>query len=299
MKLSNPIRLSHSALDSLNNCERKFQLDRLLIGSESREDSAHTIFGKAFGAGVAAYMLTRDTDNALFKAWLEYHPVLEYGVKTEDSCYAALLSMFPTLDNLLMDWEVMLFNGEPAIELSFRLDIDEDFYFVGYVDIVLRNIFTDKKAIFEVKTTSLGLLDLDPLYKNSGQALGYSIVLDRITGQENSEYDVIYGVCQINSKTPFSYKNHIIHYPKTINDRLDWFITLGMDVNHLHSMLDLGVFPRRGASCLHFMRACPHLGTCNLHGLDEYKHIEVDTIEYQFVYNLNDLIADHIERIGA
>lgn len=294
----NPIRLSHSALDLLNSCERKFQLDRLLEGSPDREDSEHTVFGTAFGAAVAHYMLHQNVDEALVELWKHYYPVLEHGVKTEEQCLGAFLSIVPSLDNLLMDWEVMFFQDKPAVELSFRLDIDEQFYFVGYVDLVLRNRFSGKTAIMEVKTTSLGLTDLDAVYKNSGQALGYSIVLDHIVGEKNNEYEVIYVVAQINSKSAMSFKSHVLYYPKTIHDRLDWFITLGMDVDRLHSMLDMNVFPRRGASCLKFMRACPHLGTCNLHGLDIYKDIPIDTIEYQFVYNLNELIIEHLERIN-
>lgn len=295
----NKIRLSHSALDVLNTCERKFQLERLLTGAPDREDSAHTVFGTAFGAGVASYMLHQDADLALYEMWKAYYPIIEDGMKTEEQCLGLLTSMFPVLDNLLMDWEVQHFNSKPAIELGFRLDIDDKFYYVGYVDLVLRNRFSGKAAIFEVKTTSLGLTDLDPLYKNSGQALGYSIVLDHILGEANSEYEVIYCVGQINSKTAFSFKQHILPYAKTIHDRLDWFITLGMDVKRLHMMLDMNVFPRRGSSCLKFMRGCPHLGVCNLHGLDEYKELEEDLNHYDFTYNLDDLIQEHIERINA
>lgn len=293
------IRLSHSALELLVSCERKFQLERLLVGAPDREDSAHTVFGTAFGAGVASYMEHQDQDIALYELWKSYFPIIEEGVKTEEQCIGLFLSIVPTLDNLLMDWEVMTFENKPAVELSFCLDIDDKFYFVGYIDIVLRNRFTGKAAIMEVKTTSLGITDLDPLYKNSGQALGYSIVLDRIMGEAKSEYEVIYVVGQINSKTPFSFKPHVIPYAKTIHDRLDWFITLGMDVNRLHAMLDMNVFPRRGASCLKFMRACPHLGICNLHGLDEYKELEEDLNEYQFHYELDTLIKDHLERVNT
>lgn len=295
----NPIRLSHSALDQFLTCERMFQLDRLLEGAPAKQDYPATVFGKAFGVGVATYMTTQSQEQALFAAWLEYFPVLEEKNKTELSCIFALMAAFPSLDNLLQDWEVPFFNSKPAVELSFRLNINEGFYFVGYIDVTLKNRFTGKYAVLEVKTTGLGLIDLDPLYKNSGQAVGYSIVLDAIAGEENAEYDVIYLVAQLNSKTDYSVQIKTIPYPKTIRDRLDWFISLGMDVNRLEQNQEYDIFPRRGKSCLQYMRPCKHFGTCHLRGLDMPKEIPPDLIDYQFVYSLDDLIANHIQRISG
>ena len=290
------IRLSHSAMEGFLLCERKFQLDRLLVGAPAKEEYATTVFGKSFGVGVASYLIHQDADKALYEAWLAYFPVLEEKMRSEMSALFCLIAAFPKLDNLLLDWEVAIFQGKPAVELSFRLNINETCYYVGYVDVVLRNRWTGKYAIFEVKTTGLGLVDLDPLYKNSGQALGYSIVLDKIAGEEEAEYDVIYFAAQLNSKTPFDVRIHTLPYPKTLRDRLDWFITLGMDVQRLEQMLEYDIFPKRGGSCLQYMRPCPHLGTCNLRALDQYKEFEEDTIPYQFIYQLDDIIADHIKR---
>ena len=298
------IRLSHSALDTFLTCERMFQLDRLLVGGPEKEDYPATVFGKAFGEGVSTYLLTQDPSAALFAAWKAYSPILEDDKRTEEICFNLLLATFPQLDNLLMDWEVAIFQGKPAVELSFRLNNlgskeEHNIYFVGYVDVVLRNKWNGRYAILENKTTGLGLYDIDPLYKNSGQALGYSIVLDQITGEEHAEYDVLYLIGQINTKSEhakFSPKVHVKTYPKTLKHRLDWFIALGMDVARLEQMLELSVFPMRGRSCLQFMRPCKHFGTCGLQTLDSYKDIPEDTIEYQFVYSLPQLIESHLSR---
>jgi hypothetical protein len=277
-----------------------------LEGAPDKQDYPATVFGKAFGEGVSTYMITQDRDMALFKAWLGYYPILEDSKRTEEILLSLVMVTFPQLDNLLQDWEVAYFQDKPAVELSFRLNnLQSDthpnnIYFVGYVDIVLKNRWTGRYAIMENKTTGLDLLDLDPLFKNSGQALGYSIVLDKIAGAENSEYDVIYLIGQLKSRTAngFSPMVHVKTYPKTLQDRLNWFISLGMDTNRLEQMLELNVFPLRGGSCLQYMRPCHHFGTCNLRTLDRIKEIPEDTIDYQFVYNLNDLIDNHLERIG-
>jgi len=294
----NNIRLSHTALDKFLTCERLFQLDRLLEGASEKKDYPATVFGKAYGAGVAAYLLHQDADIALFEAWKAYNPILEDDKRTEELCYNLLIIAFPKLDDLLLDWYVPSFEGKPAIELSFRINIDATCYFVGYIDVVLKNRWNGRYAILENKTTEIGLHDLDPLYKNSGQALGYSIVLDKIAGKENSEYDVIYCVGKLNSKTSGGFSPTVLvsTYPKTLQDRLNWFIALSMDVNRLQQMLDLNVFPMRGGNCLQYMRPCAHFGICHLQALDRYKVIGEDLIEYQFVYSLESLIEEHLER---
>lgn len=287
------IRLSYSALNEFLSCERKFQLDRLLLNdSPVASESSALILGKAWGAGVAHYLEHQNRDAAIFLTWHTYHPTLLDDKRSREHCISLLLSAFPVLDSLLEEWELAHFQSKPATELSFALDIDEVCYYVGYVDAILRNRFTGRYAILENKTTAMNLSDLSPLYANSGQAIGYSIVLDKIVGEEQSQYDVLYLVGQLPNKI------QVFHFPKTIQDRLNWFLSIGLDCQRLHSMLELNVFPLRGQSCLRYNRPCRHFGVCSLHGLDRPKDFVPDTIEYQFRYNLNEVIENHLERIA-
>lgn len=291
------IRLSDSALNTLHTCERKFQLERLLVSEFEKKDYPATVLGKAYGAGCQSYLAYQDKERAIFDLYMAYYPIEEDDIRTEEVAISMLLASIPTMDNILLDWEVLVYNGKPAIELSFRLNIDSTYYFVGYIDVVLQNRWNSRCAVLDVKSTSLKLHDLSPLYQNSGQLLGYSIAIDALAGEDKSEYDVLYLVGQLGSGNGFSPNIKFLTFPKTPQDRLNWFITLTLDVEHLRNMRENNVFPLRGSSCLQYMRPCVHLGTCNLHGLDEYKEEEEDTIEYDFVYDLNDVIEDHIKRI--
>lgn len=293
-----PIRLSHSSLETLHSCERKWQLEKLLVDPMVREENEHTVFGRAYGAGIASYLVTQDMDQAIYQAWLSYWPELESDKKSMTLCVSALLSAFPQLDTLLMDYEVAYFNGKPAVELSFRLDITAEYYFVGHIDVVLKHRFTGVHYIFDAKSTGLQLFDLSPLYANQGQTLGYSIALDRIVGSELSSYGVGYIVGQINAKQ-HTVRTSVLTYEKTLVDRLQWFITLGMDVKHLELMAELGQYPRRGGSCLMYNRPCRYFGTCTLQSLDIPKKREEDLIKYDFHYHLNELVEDHMNRIPA
>jgi hypothetical protein len=289
-----PIRLSHSTLETLNSCERKFQLDKLLQGGR-KDESEHTVFGRAYGVGIASYLVTQDADRSIFEAWLAYWPELETEKKNIPRLVSALEASFVTADTLLMEYEVATFNGRPAVELSFRLNINEHYYFVGYIDVVLRNRFTGVYYVLDAKTTGLQLYDLEPLYKHSGQTLGYSVALDRIVGSEQSSYGVLYFVAQLGKE--FKAKTHVMPFNKTLLDRLNWFVTLGMDVKHLTEMAELNIYPKRHSGCLRYNKACMYFGTCHLHSMDIPKIPEEDLIEYDFVYELEELIQSHLDRI--
>jgi hypothetical protein len=276
-----------------------YQLDRLLTTQEAKRDFPATILGKAWGIGIASYAVSQDFDKALYDLWLAYSPKLEDAKRTEAVCANLLRAAVPAMDLLLQDWEVLTFEGKPAVELGFRLNIDSSYYFVGYMDFVMRNRWTGRSAVFDAKTTTLNFQDLAPAYQNSPQLIGYSIVLDQIVGASQSEYDVCYFSGKLGSGNGFSPEIKPYFFPKTLQDRLQWFISLGMDVNHLKEMASLGIYPMRGESCIQFMRPCKHFGVCQLHSFDQPASEEPDLQEYQFVYQLEDVIADHIKRISA
>lgn len=289
------IRLSHSSLNLLNSCERKFQLIKLLDNGMSKDESADLSFGTAYGVGCAHYLIHQDQEKAIFETWRAYNPVLENEVKSQWSCIGALQASFNYLDTLLEEYEVVSFQGRPAAELSFRLNIDEQFYFVGYIDIVLRHRLTNQYLVVDVKTTKLRLHDLSANYANSGQGLGYSIVLDQIVGEELASFGVMYLVLQIISAGNVNIKPYI--FEKTLVDRLNWFITLGLDVERIKQMQELNIFPIRGERCLSFNKVCPFFGTCTLHSQDRLAKEEEDKEPYQFTYQIQELIQNHIKRV--
>lgn len=293
-----PIRLSHSSLSTLQTCERKFQLEKLLAGTQ-REESEHFAFGHAIGVGVATYFETQDADVAIYKAWLAYWPEIETVKKNWVKAHAGLLNAFGHIDNLLQDYEIVFYEGKPAAELSFRLEINDDFYFVGHIDLVLRHKWTGRYCVFEVKHTGLQLQDLTPLYANSGQALGYSIALDRIVGSEQSSYDVVYFVVALGREASYDSKIHVLPFQKSLVDRLNWFITLAMDVQKIEQMQEIGVFPKRGDACLKYNRPCQHFSTCGLSAFEQPAEEVPDTIHYHFSYKLDDLVQDHVQRVEA
>lgn len=293
--MTQPLRLSFSSLNLFHSCERKFQLIKLLDAGFSKEESADLSFGAAYGVGVASYIQYQDPDLAIFQAWLAFYPQIETEKKNQWNCISALLASFSYLDDLLQEYELAFFDKKPAAELGYRLDIEKGYYFVGWIDVVLRHRFSGQYVIFECKTTGSKLTDLTPMYKNSGQALGYSIILDQIAGEKVASYGVLYFVCQLMS--PWSFKVQTLSFDKTLLDRLNWFLSLGIDIKNLKYLREINVFPMRGNHCLSFNRPCPLFGTCDLHSMDKPAQEVEDTENYQFTYKLEDVIQDHLRRL--
>ena len=290
-------RLSHSSLELLQTCERKYQLERLCAGYE-RDDNEHHVFGRAFGAGVAHYMVNQDQDAALFATWMAYWPIEESDKKDQARCMLAVQSAFRTLDALLQVWEVArLHDGLPAVELGFRLVGEDGYHFVGFIDLVLKHRETGRYAILEVKHTGFLLSDMRPMYRNSGQALGYSIVLDRIAGRRQSSYGVLYLVAQL-GKAYNEVTIKQLPFNKTLLDRLRWFIDLKLDIARLKEMQALKHYPKRGSSCLTFNKPCAHFLTCHLTANDFPRKEVRDLREYPYEYQLEDLIVDHMQRVA-
>lgn len=298
----NKIRLSNSSLELLVTCERLFQIERLLTGQRNVYEAPPLSRGHSFGKGVQVYLLTRDMDKALYNAWLSYWPEMEDNPKiTVIRTLHALMCAQKDMDALLDKYEVVSFNGHPAVELGFKLNIDAIYYYVGFIDLVLRNKETGLYVILEIKYTG-SWLDVEAMFYNSGQGTGYSIVIDTIVGAKQAEYGVLYFICQDKEKEPKAIQFHTKEWNKDLKDRLKWFITLGLDVKRIQEMRELGMFPQRSRSCIRFNRTCQHFGTCGLTIGDMEKEDEIDPHEkagkYQFEYELETVIQDHLQRVN-
>lgn len=303
------VRLSHSTNALMHSCERKFQKTKLLLTRQAREETPATCFGKGFGAAVQHYMVLRTMgesaqvaiDSAIWEGIINWGDTNQ---KDDRRFIERLIHIIQLSQNfserMLMEWEIAEFRGRFATELSFRININEKYYFVGYIDLVLRNVKTGRYAPTDYKTTSLNGDDLTPNFKFSDQVLGYSIVLDAIVGTQLSDFDTNYWVAQLanHGKAALweaNFKDY--NFPKTLRDRFEWFLKLYLDVNYMESLTDLQVYPRRNA-CRAYNRTCQFFGECQFTETDTFAPYIEDTIEYDFVFELDDLFMDHQKRLN-
>ena len=299
-------QLSYSGLLELHSCARRYQLNKLRANTV-REDNTTFAFGHAVGLGIQLSMQGLELKDIYFQMFINWSvDIYAEEQRARKSLFYAMqaVQMFHAQKNSyvlddgtkLADYDLATFEDKPAVELSFRIDVMNGFAYRGYVDAVLLNRYTKEYIVLELKTTALTQLD-EAMYKNSAQALGYSIVLDMIASGHSS-YRVLYLIYK-SGKEEFE----LMSFDKSFTKRADWIRDLVMDVNILGYYNSQDAFPMRGESCYSFFRQCTHFNICQMSDkvlIDYAKIAEEDStrvdIEYQINISLLDLIDSQISR---
>lgn len=304
------IRLSYSTLELLHGCERKFQKVKLLHNPRAREESPAMSFGNSIGQAWQLYFILRtyghsvqqSLDSAIWETFISYWPALEDDRRYVERAIKVMIESIGFLEQQLKEWDIAFFNGKPASELGFRLEIDSKFYFVGAIDLVLKHKISGRYGVVDVKTTSMRGEDLTPNYKFSDQTLGYTIVIDAIAGEEVTQYDTIYWVCQLPNgglDRMYSPIFHSYRFPKTIRDRFDWFLKVYLDVNYMRTLEQLNSYPKRGSNCMAYNKVCPFFNECQFTHDDLPAIYVPDDKVYEFTYQLDEILEDHNRRLAA
>ena len=187
-------------------------------------------------------------------------------------------------------------DGKPAVELSFQIHLPDGFKYRGFVDAVLRHKVTGEILVLECKTSS-GTAN-SATFKNSGQALGYSVVLDLLYPTLSS-YKVLYIVYETKAMEYVE-----LPFTKSLFQRALWLQELLIEKEKIDLYERYGIYPMHGESCFDFYSECEYLGLCTL----ETKHLVqpltakiMDRIEeagkdYQYNIDFYDLVAAQIEK---
>lgn len=293
-------QLSYSSLLTLHSCPRKFQLYRLRSTFRAEESIKSTVtfaFGHVVGTGIAEIFQGVPVDQVIWNMFLGWHTDLSSrDDKLDKSIYTAIFAIQRLVAmreaGFLKEYELVYYQGKPATELSFAIDFPDGFRLRGFVDAVLRHKTTGAVIVLECKTT--GAVTLNPAtYKNSSQAIGYSVVLDVIY-PELSAYEVLYLVYQTKAKeyTP-------IPFEKSYLQRALWIQELLLDIETIKLYEEAEVYPMRGESCFSFFRECEYFNTCQLSTKYLTKPCtenESDKTEYQIKLSLSDLLETQLKK---
>ena len=300
-------RLSYSGLLDMHACPRRYQLNKLQAEKADQDilTSVTFAYGHAMGEGIQQFLIERMRQpneaafqTAIWKMFLAWDcDLLEENDKQKKSFLRAVARMlqFKGLceEGFLGDeYEVAMFNGKPAAELSFCIDLGDGFYYRGYVDLILRHKVTGQYLILELKTSSANYVN-HWSYKNSAQAIGYSVVLDTIAPGTSS-----YGVQYLVDMTKLD-RFEAFDFPKTFRQRVQWIQDLMWDKKSIADMVGFygndGVWQVRGESCTDFGRVCDYMDVC---GLDTANLVTpltenqlTDPKEYQFNFTLQELLS--------
>lgn len=265
---------SYSRRLTLHSCPRKFELSARynLVG---RTNSVTFAFGHSVGAGIQFALSGYSYNKAMMEAILAYDhdyddPGSDSEIRAKKSPWSALQasSLFwkqynAGLYTFLEGWEIAKFKhpktGEmvDAVELTYVLDITDEYSDEGHIDLVLYHPVKNRYMIVEIKTTGARTVH-EASYKYSDQPLGYGIILDAIANDQGAtaSFDVLYLVWK-------SLDRELVAMPftKTVNDRARWFQQLVCDVSDIESYIEADFFPHRGESCFNYFRPCQFFDT--------------------------------------
>ena len=299
--------LSHSSRTTLHKCPRKYQLYRLSSTQDSIQDIKQSeqdvtfAYGTAVGVGIQSALEGKTEDQIVIDTFLAWDTDLLAETKRHNKSF--WLNLFAVMKfkdmlgkELLSGYEVVTYKGQPAVELSFQVILPNGFKYRGFIDAVLKNTQTGEIIVLECKTSS-GTAN-SAMFKNSGQALGYSVVLD-ILFPEVSSYTVLYLVYETKS-----YKFVPLPFEKSLLQRALWLQELLIDCQVIELYESYDIYPMHGESCFDFFRECEYLSLCTMKTDNFAKPyttkirdgIEKASKEYQFSIEFNDLVEAQIKK---
>lgn len=270
-----PIKLlSHSSLETLHSCPRKFEIYRMNYAPKDK-GTIDTAFGHAVGIGIQTLLQAQssellpnycDLSNyqlAVWQMFLSWEvPIDETKPKSKKSFHAACIAVEKYQQQLLPlvseEWELAYFEGKPAVELGFIVELPNGYYYRGYVDAVLVHKHEKRFRVLELKTTGLATVDIAQ-YKNSFQGVGYGVILDKLAA--SMDYAADYYVDYLVYKTG---AQEFLTFPflKTAYQRAKWLSQLIVETETIDLYIKKELFPTHGQSCFNFYRQCQYFGMC-------------------------------------
>lgn len=301
--------LSYSSLLTLHACPRRFELDKLTDSVEDLDPTESNItfaFGHCVGEGVQAMFQGMSFQEAVWKMLLRWRIDLyasnEKQKKSFWEAVEAVRLLYLQIDMWEAEYELVYYpnaDGEevPAVELSFLIEFPEGYKFRGFMDVALRNKRTGSLTVLEVKTSSSRSIN-QAQYKNSAQALGYTVVMDTIAPGESS-YEVVYLVF-----SSMAGEWDTFSFQKTMLQRARWIQQVMLDVELIKLFSESQYFPQHGESCFDFYRECKYYGTCSLENKfiikqlsqEMVNNLEKATDNFAIKLTLADLIAGQVYR---
>lgn len=293
-------QLSYSSLLTFHSCPRKFQLDRLQAERQDDDDNKSSVtfaFGHVVGEGVQQAFQDIPEDQILWNLFLMWDcDLLADNPKQNKSFWEAIAAVQKFIamreNGFLDEWKLAYIDGKPCCELSFILNLPDGFKYRGFVDAVLVNESTGEIMVLECKTTGMSSVNA-ATYKNSAQAIGYSIILDHLF-PDHSSYEVLYLVYKTKSR-----EYDPLPFTKSYLQRALWIRELLLDLEVIKLYEQADIYPMRGESCFTFFRECEYLYTCTLSTdklTDPVTEAEIQKItESHETYQLNIGIEDLIK----
>lgn len=299
----NPLhQLSNSGLKDKHTCGRKFQINKLT--RPEKIETAYFLFGTVVGLGIQLSLAGIDEPTVMMQMMVAWKLPIDDDsrIKTRQTFWHAFYAV--QLFNVRIreqlfgdDWELVTINGKPACELSFRIHLPNQFYYRGYIDLVLRNKRTGEVMVVEIKTDSRKFSH-EAHWKNSGQALGYAVILDYLEPNLAS-FRLMFLVYQTGTSEYIPYV-----FQKQSSQRTRWLHTLLVECGDIQNWEKEDCFPMYGESCMSFNKQCQFFDCCEFQDTALFNPVQQTKIEnqikaesYDFEIQWDQIVQKQIDRL--
>ena len=267
------LRVSYSSLNLADTCLRKFEFNKLYPRRARDPDQFAADVGTALHHGYQDYLIHQDLDRATWMMMRDYPYLGEFEQRFDDRSLEACISTLEemTYEANMTEWELVNIRkptGEivPAIEIPFELRLKgivlpdgRGVAFTGFMDAALRHLGTGQIRTMDIKTHRRTLEDATPKYKFDGQQVPYGIVLEHITGNPVTEFEVLYLDCFVDLVKP---RVQLYPFRKDSEDLQEWLINTVLRVQRIQRAMEMDYFPRTDGGCLNWNRPCYFLEVC-------------------------------------
>lgn len=265
-----------TSMGALKECPRKYFLS-IVLGWIPREGSVHLIFGQYYHTALEAYDHAKsrglDHRQALLVA-VKVAMVVSWDKKagrpwTSDSTYKNRLTLVRSVVWYLDQFgendalkTVILANGKPAVELSFRFHMDyksyttgENFLLCGHIDRLVT--YDNRTLVLDRKTTQHNIDDRYwKQFKPNNQMSTYDYAGSVFFHTPTS--GIIIDAAQLLvSGTRF--KRNLIE--RSDDEREEWYTDLGFQLKMAEEYAKLSYWPMNDKSCGNY-GGCPFLDIC-------------------------------------
>ena len=232
------ITLSHSSIQLWQKCQRAFYFEKFLLYAQ-RKDTGDTMFGRAAGAMLQKYAELKDKDRAILAGLLEWD--MELVVKDKE-----LKELFRILDNFIREFDFSKYHFVEK-ELCFEFELIDGFNYLGYVDLTLQEIATQKYVFIDFKTTKLSPWAFPYLFGHSWQLASYMLIHPNASRGE-------YVIFQLPTCTMY------VEKAQKKDDVLQTLRSIARDIERAK---EEHRFLQNPGSCYSMGKACPHFQNCS------------------------------------
>ena len=267
------LSLSYSSLLLADTCMRKFEFNKLYPRRPRDSDAFAADVGTALHHGYQNYLVTQDLDAAIWALMRDYPYVSEYDQRFDDrsleACISTLIEM--TEEAGMTEWELMNIKRPdgvvvPAIEVPFALRLKgivlpdgRGVEYTGFMDAALRHRGHGAVRTMDIKTPRRTVADATPKYKYDSQQIPYGIVLEHLSGEAVTDFEVLYLDTFVDLVNP---RCALYPFRKDSDDLQEWLVDTVLRVQRIQRAMEMDHFSRMDGGCLSWNRPCYFLEVC-------------------------------------